>query len=354
MFKSLFYNSKKIDDTESIYRLIIGQRSNGKTYAFCEKCLAEYLNSGRPSAYIRRYAEDIKPKNIENLFNPHNISKLTKGKYNAVQYRSNSFFFVYKDSNGNTKTKDKKFFCKCFALNNWEHAKGQDSGEFKFICFDEFISRTGYIYNEFTHFQNLLSSIIRSREDVIIYMLANTVSKFCPYFADMKIDIEKINQGEIHVLQDESGKNFIAVEYCQTNENVKTKTVKYFNFDTAGSKMITTGEWEIPSYPHLYFEYDKSYVVYSFYIDMKNIKLNCDILQYGDNLLLYIYPMTKIKDINSNDLWFIDNPKNLLHQNVIGAGGLKIHKLIKFLIDEKRVYFSDNFTGDKFYNLIGE
>ena len=104
----------------------------------------------------------------------------------------------------------------------------------------------------------------------------------------------------------------------------------------------------------LYFEYDKSYVVFSFYIDMKNIKLNGDIIQYNENLLLYIYPMTKIKDINSNDLWFIENPKNLLHQNVIGAGGLKIHKLIKFLIDENRVYFSDNFTGDKFYNLIGE
>ena len=64
--------------------------------------------------------------------------------------------------------------------------------------------------------------------------------------------------------------------------------------------------------------------------------------------------MTKIKDINSNDLWFIESPKCLLHQNVIGAGELKIHKLIKFLIDENRVYFSDNFTGDKFYNLIGE
>ena len=87
---------------------------------------------------------------------------------------------------------------------------------------------------------------------------------------------------------------------------------------------------------------------------MKNIKLNGDIIQYNENLLLYIYPMTKIKDINSNDLWFIEKPKCLLHQNVIGAGGLKIHKLIKFLIDENRVYFSDNFTGDKFYNLIGE
>lgn len=354
MFKNLFYNSKKIDETQSIYRMIIGQRSNGKTYAFCEKCLNEYFTTGRPSAYIRRYAEDIKPKNIENLFNPHDIKKKSKGKYNSVLYRSNSFFFAFRDENGNIKSKDKNFFCKCFALNNWEHAKGQDSGNFLYVCFDEFISRTGYLSNEFTHFQNLLSSIIRSREDVIIYMLANTVSKFCPYFADMKIDIEKIHQGEIHVLQDDENKPFISLEYCQTNENVKTKTVKYFNFDTAGSRMITTGEWEIPSYPHLYFEYDKSYIIESFYIDMKNIKLNGDIMNYNDNLLLYIYPRTKNKDISIEELWYLDYPKNLYHQNVIGAGGLKIHKLIKFLIDDNRVYFSDNFTGDKFYNLIGE
>ena len=353
MFKeSTFYSPKKIDETETIYRLIIGQRSNGKTYSMCEKILTEYKKTGRPSAYIRRFAEDIKPKNIESLFNPHDIKKITR-KFNAVQYRSNSFYFVYKDENGNIKSKDKNFFCKCYALNTWEHSKGADSGYFKYVIFDEFISRCGYLSNEFTHFQNLLSSIIRDREDVVIYMLANTVSKFCPYFAEMKIDIESIKQGDIICIRTEDKKPFISVEYCSTNNDVKNKIIKYFDFDTASSTMITTGEWEIPSYPHLYFEYDKNHVIFSFYIDLNNIKLNGDIMEYDENLLLFIYPMTKEKEKSSSDLWYTDSPKCRLHQEGLLKGNLKIHKLIKNLISENRIFFSDNFTGDKFFNLIG-
>lgn len=354
MFKNKYYSVKKIDETESVYRIIIGQRSNGKTFALCEKALDEYTSTGRPTAYIRRFSEDIKPKNIENLFNPHNIEKLTKKIYNCTVYRSNCFYFAYKDDAGKVIRRDKNFFCKTFALNTWEHSKGQDSGLFKNIIFDEFISRSGYLYNEFTNFQNLLSSVIRDREDVVIYMLANTVSKFCPYFSEMKIDIEKIHQGEIFCMVSDRDKPFISVEYCDTNENVKTKTIKYFDFESEASQMITSGAWEIPSYPHLYFKYDKSYIVDSFYIDIQNIKLNGDIMIYDDTLLLFIYPMTKIPEkILPDELWYIENPTCMLHQNSLMNGNLKIHKLIKDLIKSERVYFSDNFTGDKFFNILG-
>lgn len=347
-----FYNSKKIDETDSIYRVIIGQRSNGKTYDACTKILSEYKKTGRPSAYIRRFAEDIKAKNIETLFNPHELKKYTK-KYNSVQYRSNCFYFVYRDENGNIKSRDKNFFCKCFALNTWEHSKGADSGIFKYVVFDEFISRSGYLANEFTHFQNLLSSIIRDRQDIIIYMIANTVSKFCPYFADMKIDIENIKQGEIHCIRTGDKKPFISVEYCDTNNQVKNKTVKYFDFENASSKMITSGEWEIPSYPHLYFTYDKSYIIESFYIDFEHAKLNCDIMEYNENILLFIYPRTKEKEKKSGELWYTENPKSVLHQDNLLSGNMKIHKLVRSLINENRIYFSDNFTGDRFYNIMG-
>lgn len=352
MFNDKYYNVNKIDKTNAIYRMIIGQRSNGKTYALCDKILKEFLRTGRPSAYIRRFSEDIKPKNIELLFTPHNIEKLTKGKYNSVQYRSNCFYFVFIDDKGKVKSKSNNFFCKTFSLNTWEHSKGADTGNYKYIVFDEFISRTGYISNEFAHFQNLLSSIIRNKDDVIIYMIANTVSKFCPYFSEMKIDIEKMEQGEIFVYKSDTNDLSIAVEYCETNENVKSKTVKYYEFDNATVSMITSGAWEIPSYPHLYFDYSDLYAINTFYIDLQKIKLIGKIMRYETDVLIYIYPNTKNHIADNTDVFYTDFPKSRLHQKNLMIGDLKIHKLIQKLIREDRLYFSDNETGDKFFNIL--
>jgi hypothetical protein len=41
---------------------------------------------------------------------------------------------------------------------------------------------------------------VRDRDDVVIYMLANTVNKYCPYFSEMGLgDVDKIPQGELRV-----------------------------------------------------------------------------------------------------------------------------------------------------------
>jgi phage terminase large subunit len=44
--------------------MIIGQRSNGKTYSVMKHIIENYLTKGERAAYIRRYEEDITPKNI--------------------------------------------------------------------------------------------------------------------------------------------------------------------------------------------------------------------------------------------------------------------------------------------------
>ncbi|MBQ2401993.1 MAG: phage DNA encapsidation protein, partial [Lachnospiraceae bacterium] len=40
------------------------------------------------------------------------------------------------------------------------------------IVFDEFMTRSGYLNNEFVRFMNLLSTLIRDRENAVVYMLA--------------------------------------------------------------------------------------------------------------------------------------------------------------------------------------
>ena len=84
--KSQYYDIGPIDATNAVYRMIIGQRSNGKTYSVCRHMVEDYFKKGNRSAYIRRWDEDIQPKHIGSLFNPHIplIMELSEGKYNMA------------------------------------------------------------------------------------------------------------------------------------------------------------------------------------------------------------------------------------------------------------------------------
>src|SRR5699024_9979680 len=127
----------------------------------------------------------------------------------------------------------------------------------KTILFDEFISRTGYLTDEFVLFTNVISTIKRLRNDVKIFMLGNTISKFCPYFQEM---------GLVHILQQPVGTIELyeygdsglkaAVEYVAPNlHKGKKESDVYFAFNNPKLKMITEGAWEMEIYPHLPLKY---------------------------------------------------------------------------------------------------
>ena len=86
--KEMFYDISKIDATGATYRMIIGQRSNGKSYSVCRHIVENYITKGERGAYLRRWEEDITPKNISSLFDPHIdlIVELSGGKWNAISY----------------------------------------------------------------------------------------------------------------------------------------------------------------------------------------------------------------------------------------------------------------------------
>ena len=56
---------------DAYYYLVIGERSNGKTYSSLDYALERYFECGEQFAYIRRYGEDIRKKHLSNLFSGH-------------------------------------------------------------------------------------------------------------------------------------------------------------------------------------------------------------------------------------------------------------------------------------------
>ena len=66
--KQMYYDIGPIDSTNAVYRMIIGQRSNGKTYSICKHMVEDYFEKGHRSAYIRRWDEDFRAKRGASLF----------------------------------------------------------------------------------------------------------------------------------------------------------------------------------------------------------------------------------------------------------------------------------------------
>lgn len=127
--------------------------------------------------------------------------------------------------------------------------KGIPFNKVKVILFDEFIDYE-YMKDEIPMFRHTIANIVRDEEKqgVIIYMLGNTVSKYCPYFEFFGFNINNIKQGEIGIIRATQG-GTAAFEYTKSRvvEADGVKKSKYFGFDGIGSDMILHGIWEYNS-----------------------------------------------------------------------------------------------------------
>lgn len=255
-----FYDLKPILAKRAQYNVVIGERSNGKTYGFLLEGIKRYWKTGKQMAYIRRWYDDIKGKRADSIFASmvanKEIEKITGGEYNSVKYYSQRWYFAFFDYETMKYEKvEPEPFCYGFALNGMEHDKSASYPNVTWIVFDEFLSRLGYIPDEFVLFMNVLSTIIRHRNDVIVNMLGNTVNKYCPYFEEMGLKhIKDQKQGSIDIYTYGESALTVAVEYCDNLNKTKPSNV-YFAFDNPKLQMITGGVWELDIYPHLPHEY---------------------------------------------------------------------------------------------------
>lgn len=355
-----FYSYDDIDKYDAVYNLIIGQRSNGKTYGACKKILDAYIDEKLPSAYIRRLDKQIVTSNVSYLFDPHSdyIKEKTKGQYNGIKYYSHAFYLARFEETTTGEIKrvaaDAKPFCRVYAINTAETTKGQDAGAVKYIVFDEFITRQWYLGNEFVHFQNLLSSIIRNRDGVKIYMLANTVNKFCPYFAEMGVkDVGDMKPGTINIYRIGKTKTKIAVEYC-AQSNTSKKVSKYFAFDNPQLNMITTGAWEIALYRHAPNKLDEYPIIFNFFVVFNEKIVQGDIYNYKDYPIIFYHPKTTELQHPEKDVIYYQDiyDGNPLHMSTITGGQTKAQKLIERLIKTNRTFYSDNSTGEIINNWL--
>lgn len=358
-----YYSLKKILAEKADYNIIIGERSNGKTYACLKYAIETYVKYGYQSIYLRRFKEDLtysrSDKIFENLNNNNEVGKLTNNEWQFIVYSKSSFYFARNetDKNGNTKIRiNKNAFCFTMSLSDMEHDKSTSYPDVKTVIFDEFITRRFYLADEFVIFMNVLSTVIRERHDVKIFMLGNTVNKYSPYFEEMgltNITIQKQGTIDIYTYGDSDLK--VAVEYCNAmNKNAK-KSNKYFAFNNSKLNMIKNGQWELDLYPHLRENQSikSSDIIFEFFIEFMNKKLACDVIENENGSFIFIHKKTT--DFKKNDIVYTLNfttDYNIRKCFVYHMD--KIDDKICNYFKSKKVFYQSNEIGEIVKNYLSE
>ena len=324
-----------------------------------KKIVNNYAKNGEQGAYLRRYREDFKGKRGATLFDSlianGEISKATGGKWTTVKFYSDRWYFAKPDeSDPGRLVSDSTPFCFGFSLAQMEHDKSTSYPMVTTIVFDEFLSRIGYLPNEFVLFMNVLSTIIRQRNNVKIYMLGNTVNKYCPYFQEMGLKhIEEMEAGKIDIYTYGESQLRVACEYTQNHNIEGRKSDVYFAFDYPSLQMITGGAWELDLYPHLPRDYDVKEVIFKYFIEFNDNMLQCEVIEQSDCCFTYVHRKTgEIRHPESDLVYSVEYDPRPNHIRNIRHNGSDINKKVYKFYREDRVFYQDNDVGEVVRNYL--
>lgn len=357
--KNEFYSLNRIKQYNATYNVIFGERSNGKTYAVLYESLVNYFKDGSQMGYVRRWKEDIIGKRASGIWSGINannvVSKLSEGKFQGVHYIAGRFFLCNYDDDGKAIYSDRDILGHTFALSDVEHNKSISFPHIRTIMFDEFLTRSLYLQDEFVHFMNTISTIVRKRTDVKIYMLGNTVNRYSPYFTEMGLKhVPKMEQGAIDLYKYGESKLTVAVEYCKDGSKGKQNN-HYFAFDNPKLEMITSGAWELSIYPHIPMKYKPKDIQFIFFIDFDDQLFQCELVVVGEVSFIYIHiKTTPIQDTDNDLIYTLDYIPKMNYNRSIMKPINKLQETIKWYFIHDRVFYQDNEVGDTIRNYLNQ
>ena len=364
MAKSKFWDIRNILSRNAHYNVIFGERSNGKTYGVLKYALEQYFAGNGRLGIIRRWEEDFRGKQASTMFDAlienHVVSSLSKGKWNGVVYQSHRWYFCKRDLvNPKNVVIDDEPFAYAFAISSDEHYKSSSYPYITTILFDEFLTRGNYLPDEFVKFTSILSTIIRLRTNVKIFMCGNTVNQYSPYFVEMGLtNIKKMERGKIDVYRYGDSDLTVAVEYSDFPTREKKSNV-YFAFNNPKLEMIRSGAWEMDIYPHLPMKYKPKDIIYKYYIVFDDNVLQCEIIhmkdeetkQYVDFTFIH-RKTTEIKEDGYSMVYSETSSPLENHRKKLTKPVFDIEKeIVSFFIRDK-VFYQDNEVGEVVRNYL--
>ena len=357
IFNSKYYTLDRILKTNAAYNIIIGERSNGKTYAALMYGLKRFFDNGEQMAIIRRWQVDIRGSRASDMFTAlianGEIKRLSGGKYEGVYHYGGKFYVCTYDDNRKALYNENDLFCYSFALSDTEHNKSISYPYITTIVFDEFLTRQVYLQDEFVLFMNTISTIIRQRTNVKIFMLGNTVSKYCPYFKEMGLtNIHKQEQGTIDVYTYGKSELKVAVEYAESIKKYK-KNNYYFAFNNPKLSMITGGAWELDIYPHCPIKYTKKDIIFIYFIIFNEKIYQAEIVTKDRAYFTFIHEKTTpIQKPDKDLIYTLENDARMNYNTNILLPRNTLEKRVLWFFQTNKVFYQDNDTGEAISNFI--
>lgn len=206
MAKKKYYSYKNgILQHDFDYNFIVGGRSNGKTTGYqLEVALPNYLNNKEQFVKIVRTNDDTVPLLNEDWIDVNVKNKLKNKGLTYVYYRKTFYIGSIKDYEdyGLKKFVQEKadVWGYVIPLSQQARYKSSDRSKVSTIVFDEFAIAEEYMYlpNEVEQLMSLISTIIRSRDNVKVFFIGNALSLKNPYFDYFGIDASKLKSGNIY------------------------------------------------------------------------------------------------------------------------------------------------------------
>ena len=206
MSKKKYYSYKNgILQHDFDYNFIVGGRSNGKTTGYqSEIALPNYLNNKEQFVKIVRTNDDTVPLLNEDWIDVNVKNKLKDKGLTYVYYRKTFYIGTIKDYEdyGLKKFVQEKadVWGYVIPLSQQARYKSSDRSKVSTIVFDEFAIAEEYMYlpNEVEQLMSLISTIIRTRDNVKVFFIGNALSLKNPYFDYFGIDASKLKSGNIY------------------------------------------------------------------------------------------------------------------------------------------------------------
>lgn len=353
--RNKFYSLKNILSKNAQYNMIFGERSNGKTYAVLKYALENYVKYGKQLAIVRRWSDDFTGKRGQTMFDAltanGEVTKITNGTWTNIYYYGSKWYFCRYEKE--KRVTDETPFAYGFSISAMEHDKSTSYPNITTICFDEFLTRTMYLPDEFVLFMNVVSTIVRHRTDVKIFMLGNTVNKYCPYFKEMGLThIKEMKAGDIDVYQYGESDLKVAVEYIRPNKAGKESDL-YFAFDNPKLNMITGGAWEIDIYPHCPIKYKPSEIVFTYFIEFSGDLLQCEVVRHYDTTFTFIHrKTTELKHTDTDLIYTTKYSAKPNYRRKITIPRSRTEEKIAEYYKKDKVFYSDNEVGEIVRNYL--
>lgn len=358
--KYLKYSDVKriITEKELNYLILLGQRSNGKSYACKELALRDAWETGSEFTYLRRRKTDTADyanalywadmMKIPEGKKKNAIEDITGGVYNSIDIYKKGIYFANTDGEKITRGPRAGYV---HALSGLEGLKSLQFPKVKYILFEEFIATGLYLYQEPDKLQNYVSTVLRDRPGCV-FMIGNTISRIVPYFSEWQLDeIPRQKQGTVDVYRftsrtddGEEVETTIGVFLC---ESLNFNSGMFFG---SSAKMITGGEWDRQPQPRLSKDIDDYRIVYTMVFKhsdkaMYLMRLLSDPANNG-SYVWYVEPKTTpIQD--GTRVVCPDMVENKLYTRDFTPITAKESTALLYL-EMGKIAYSDNLTGTEF------